>query len=383
MTDKIKNLISIAENIDIKNLNLKIINKNIDILTDLYKDLKSINNGLNINSSTNPYIKLNESDPNHELVLKYVESYLSIADSKKLSEVVKNFNKVIMMSYQNVNFFYIYNSDEQLEKDLDLIYLMLRITFILSQYVNPNDDITRDIVWIPIDTYRDFKYDIVNEQNLKSSQNKYEAFTVSGVTSGSNPRYTLISRYEEVVKLLLHELIHNFHLDGANYHNKLKSVINKFMKIKNNSNSKIKNYNYEYSIYESYTELLGTYLNLLFEDLDLDEKKLKEKLLGQIGAELIYSYNTIANLARLNNHESYTDFINSKSFLGKICIYEYYFVKALLYNNFVLEFPKDENEFVNMYTQINNIINKASEDKLLEDIFSVSRVQTNFRYTVN
>ena len=36
--------------------------------------------------------------------------------------------------------------------------------------------------------------------------------------------------HEEIDKLLIHELIHNLHLDGSNYHNELKQIINQYKK---------------------------------------------------------------------------------------------------------------------------------------------------------
>ena len=253
----------------------------------------------------------------------------------------------------------------------------------LNHFAIPNDTVSRIIIWIPIDSNRDFEHNTINDKNLKKSSEEYKGFTVSGVTFGSNPRYTIVTRYEEVEKLLLHELIHNFYLDGSNFHSNLKNIIKDYTKTKNNTQSQIKNYNYEYSIYESYTELLGTYLYLLFDNIELSESQIQNKLMGQICSEILYSYNTIANLAKLNNLNTWEQFINSQSFLGNICIYEYYYLKGLMYNNFLLLLPSNQDQFIKMYKEIINLIRNSSDDKLLKNIFDCSIPQSNFKYILN
>ena len=52
-----------------------------------------------------------------------------------------------------------------MEKDLDQIYQMIRITLILNKFVYPDDKIIRHIVWIPIDTSRDFEYKFIKNCN--------------------------------------------------------------------------------------------------------------------------------------------------------------------------------------------------------------------------
>ena len=203
------------------------------------------------------------------------------------------------------------------------------------------------------------------------------------------PKITIVTRYEEVEKLLIHELIHNYNLDGSEYHKKLTNVLNKYMEIKNN-----KNYHYEYSIYESYTELLSTYLYLLFVNIintntNTNTKILEEKLLGQIIIEIIYSYNLIANLIRMNGYKNYNEFIENKAFMGDICVYEYYYIKALLYNNYILEIgiasKHGYKKFDNIYMQIINVIeeNNIKDDILMQQIYINYKKINNFKYILH
>ena len=66
-----------------------------------------------------------------------------------------------------------------------------------------------------------------------------------------------------------------------------------------------------------------------------------------------------------------------KKFKGDICIYEYYYLKCLLYNNYELYICKTKEDFKNNYIKIMNIY---KEDILMEDIYNNYVKQTNFSY---
>ena len=92
--------------------------------------------------------------------------------------------------------------------------------------------------------------------------------------------------------------------------------------------------------------------------------------------EILYSYNTISNIIKLNNFTNYNDFIKEKTFIGDICFYEYYFLKALLYNNLILTKIGNQDDYIKLYEKI-IIINN---DNLLQEIFNKSIKQNNFSY---
>jgi uncharacterized LabA/DUF88 family protein len=156
-------------------------------------------------------------------------------------------------------------------------------------------------------------------------------------------------------------------------------VITKYKKTKGH------NYDYEYSIYESYTELLSSYYNIIFFNINLQNylNNIENKIKSQIILELLYSYNTVANLIKINGYKSYEEFLKKEHFSGDICIYEYYYLKALMYNKFPLVIlsvnsdSKTSNIFFQLYE---NIIKMERKDKLLREICNNHVKQINFSY---
>ena len=147
---------------------------------------------------------------------------------------------------------------------------MFKIFLCLQNFYKPSKDEykNRIVIWFPIDSKRDFYFDKINEDTLLYSKKKFGAFVASGLTTINNnffypirnlSRITIITRYEEIEKLLIHELIHNFNMDGNEYLTDLNSIITKYNSIKPNNN-----YTYDFSIFESYVELSSTYFYLIF-----------------------------------------------------------------------------------------------------------------------
>ena len=372
--ENIKNIKYLVEKINLNNLNIKIIKKNIIYLIKIFYKIKNIWNSLEnfnyqksiINKKTNKYNKILDLIKN---------SYLMNYEIFKYN--ILNNNNLIKITFQNISVYY-FNSD--LFKDLEKIINLLKITVCLNKFYLENDKIKRIIIWIPINKNRDFKFNSLNKETLLKSEKNFEAFTVSGITfSNRNKKYTIITRYEEIEKLLLHELVHNFNMDGANYHKDMHEIINNYNLIK-----PINNYNYEYSIYESYAELLGTYLFLIFKNININNfDDLYTKFYSQIIIEVIYSYNTIVNLAILNKIKSYEEFIKNNTFNGNICIYEYYYLKSLLYNNFEIKIVYTYDDFISIYKNIIKCLENQKNNLLLKDIFLNSVNQINFKYIIN
>jgi hypothetical protein len=389
----IDELEDLTNQIDLTNININQIKSNVNKLSSIYMELKIIWDSINVNKiKYKIYTKTNCKYNKIKSLL--VSSFLSTNPNVKKSII--NLAFLHCLKYSNIKFYWLGNTGSIDTNTYDYILAleMMKIIISLARYRYPNitDSIKRIIIWIPINKQRNFKYDQITQTNLKKSEDKFEAFVASGVTFGDNPRITIVTRYEEVEKLLAHELIHNFHFDGSNYHDQLASVINEYKLVKNNNknnpNSDLKkNYDYEYSIYESYTELLSTYFYLLFKNIsdNISYKQIQTKLQGQIIVELLYSYNLISNLASLNGYKSYEDFKNTLVFEGNICGFEYYFLKGLMYNNYELTIGMGLEDFKNIYQQIIKIVEKikASDDILLNQIYQNKKNQKNFKYQIH
>ena len=380
--NKIKNLINM---IDLKKINTQVIKNNSQKLLCIYNNLNKL--WTEIDENNIHYGIYGETTNEYILQIQILnENFLS--SNPIIKNIIEETKFIHCLSFDNIYFYWLSNIGEKklLDPDYLLSFNMFKITLCLNLYkYNCSDKIQRKIIWIPINKKRDFKYNKISKINLKKTTENFEAFVASGVTFGQEPRVTVVSRYEEVEKLLIHELIHNYNIDGSKYHNKLKNILNEYKIVKNNNLSKNKNYHYEFSIYESYTELLSTYFYLLFENIRINGKLNLNKLMGQIIIELIYSYNLISNLIDINGYTNYNDFRDKLFFSGEICKYEYYYIKALMYNNWDLELGNNFKDFECIYSNIINMIKKNQniDDTLMEEIYNNHVSHTNFKYQIH
>lgn len=351
--DNINIIEHLINKIDLRNINYKLIKNNIDHLYKIFVKIKS-----HYNYKHYDYIHEKNRD-----IINILYTYTS--QYTLLNKYINNIN-IIKLVDKNISFYYVGNN---INSDSDKLQSLFNITISLAKYANfynKNKEIV--IIWLPVDIKRDFKYDKIDDKTLKYTQDMYKAFTASGCTFDKNgKRYTIISRYEEIEKLLLHELIHNFYLDYSNINH---SCMKEYHDIKSGMDC----YDYDYSMYESYTELLSTYYSIIFRNIHLVKKEdVINRLETEILCELLYSYNTIANLIRINGYKNYNDFMDKKSFIGNICVYEYYYLKGLLYNNFLLT-----DNVKDIYNNIVKIIDY--NDSLLQDVYNNMIIQYNYRY---
>jgi len=334
----------------IKYINIQIINKNIKILEKIHNQIKPI-----YNSIDKSLFKIESND--YIFVIHQIQK-TQLYDLKKFRHYVDSIKNITKISYKNITMYitdnkYIINAKE-----------MLKIAYTFAKFKNINNNII--IYWFPIDKKRDFDFNEINDENLKESINNFNAFSTSGSTTGN---LTIITRLEEATKLLLHELIHNYNIDGSNYHEQLLQVINNYENTKNSNN-----YKYEFCMYESYTELLSSYFSIIFRNINNID--IHNRIETEIFIEILYSYNTVCNIIKLNGYTSIDNFIKNGYFKGNICFYEYYYLKALMYNNFVIKFGINIYDFMNIYNKIMQI----KPDMLLKQIFNNSYKQKNFKY---
>lgn len=372
--NKLLNIEELISKINLSNINYKIIKINVEYLTEIFIKIQKI--WKKIPNNINSYSFVNSLDIEYKQIYSYITTS-PMNKYDKFSKYIDFANIMVKFEHKNIKFYYICQSKTELNNDLTKIINLFKIGITLEEYFKTNTTKKQLlIIWIPILAHRDFQSDIINLKNLTNTTNNFQAFSVSGVSFSNNmSNVTIITRYEEISKLLIHELMHNLKIDGTKHHNYLLNTLVRYKKLK-----PIGNFHYDYSIYESYAELTGTYLTMLFINIDLCANKIHDKLFAQILIEIIYSYNTVANLIKINKYQSISEFNNKKIFAGDICVYEYYYIKALLYNNFKLTIPNDIVSTELMYNDIINI--SLINDKFLAEIFNNSCEQTNFAYSI-
>lgn len=377
---QIKNLIN---SIDLKKINYRLIKANINKLFNIYIKLKKY--WKQINSFDIKYNVMTKNDDNTYNQIMNIVSDNFLSNNPQIKKILNKTKYIHSLNYSNIYFYWLSESEKKdlSSKDYVLAMDMFKIELCLNLYkFDEKDKIKRYVIWIPINKKRNFFSNNISRTNLNRAQENFEAFVASGVTFGSIPRITIITRYEEVEKLLIHELIHNYGIDGSGFHNQMNGVLAEYVKVKNNGN-----YHYEYSIYESYTEMLSTYFYLLFMNIKsgLDDNELKNKLMAQILLEIIYSYNLICNLINLNGYLTYDEFRSKMTFGGEICKYEYYYIKGLMYNNWELKFGNKLEDFVDIYTSIISMIKniKNADDKMMREIYSKHIKQKNYKYQIH
>lgn len=203
-------------------------------------------------------------------------------------------------------------------------------------------------------------YDIFFYQLKKKSS----AFSVGGVTYRTNKKI-LLTKKEELVKLMFHELIHYIGLD------------HEILNIKNYFNLSVNRNNFNLS--EAYTELISVILNTGHETLHIishESTKLNKYELFNylLKYELNYSLYLTSNVLKFYGYDNntYVDFfkgIGEKKYCP-IYIWEYVILKTQLFlnlgdllnitkNDFRIT-PKNKNEIADLMKIDNNLINKLA-----------------------
>lgn len=392
----------IVQNLNLKYLNFDLIKSNVDFLFLIFTKIKIEYKKIEKKIETLQIERIKIYSIDNLSIGSLYNKIINQLKKLNFSNNIKNsiFSSIKYINKLEYNNMYLYwfdldddNSNIKIAMNLFKIFVSLN-----EFYKSTKKYDERIIIWLPINAQRQFEFEQINLLTLKNSKKKFGAFIPSGLTFDQNnfisnnktnfdvninSKITIISRYEEIEKLLIHELIHNLNMDGNAYYDDLKNIIFQYKSIK-----PANNFDYEYSIFESYTELSSTYLYLIYKNinLNLNDIEIKNKFFGQILVEIIYSHNIIANLIKLNGYSNYKEFESNQIFKGDICFYEYYYIKALLYNNFLYKFGYNLSDFICIYNNINLIIkkNKKYSNKLMEEIYFYSKKKsTNFKYQIN
>lgn len=247
----------------------------------------------------------------------------------------------IKFENKNLLFYVFYNKKKNFELHetcKELICICNYFYYYMKKVFGKNKKI--NLIWVPLMICRDFFYDKNSnsiQNDINESENNFQAFSVSGKTFSNfrkkNNYCSIITRLEEIHKLCIHELLHQTKLDYSF------SIKQDTLKLYETIKPKC-NHHYYYSLIESYTELSSTYYNIMFQIYfifwkdNFSYKKFKKIFKYCICLEIIYSTCIVLSLIKMNNYKSVSEFNMCPCFTGNISIYEYYYIKWLLFFSF-------------------------------------------------
>lgn len=281
-------------------LNYSQLFNNQNIKNSIY--LKNIYNYFNENYSNNiPNIK--------KLNTKIKKININI-DNKFISKTIINNiyklkNKCILnfkIKDNNINIT-IFHNEKNLDKFINALIIYIKLMYNLC---NCNKDIN-------------FTYYLTNSKKNVSNisiQKRNHIFTVNEINSGlSYNNNIIIWRKEEILKVTLHELIHNMNLD---YRDENKDIIDYYNTIYNLNSSNM-------NTFEAYTDFWAIIINAFLVSKLLNENYnyFKDILSIEISF-ILYQAKKILYLSRINNK----DIININKNTN---VFSYYIIKSSMF----------------------------------------------------
>jgi hypothetical protein len=267
------------------------------------------------------YIKYNKidiiSDPVYESMYKSIllSSYMPFMPDPIKDEIKKK--TYYELKYCNITYI---TTDNTSLTNLNILKRIITLNKILNFNNTKN----------PIIIY-------INCPNKKILPDNGEYIDVNNVNSGySTNTYSVVFREEECLKVLVHELLHQFETDcGFDCHVKPKFSYNN-----------INGMSRQLLLNESLVETLATILNIIFVLIEHNKLNI-DTLVGMIIEETNYVIHQSCKILRHYNHTNYDAFIQTNIITGASII-EYYIYKALLLLNI--------NKFVEFLTKDNRNI---------------------------
>ena len=215
-----------------------------------------------------------------------------------------------------------------------------------------------------------------NKGNIKVEHYKTQNIN-SAVTDSQD---IIIYRKEELLKSILHELVHYHNMDCKDFPYKIVNSITSNHQVSQNN---------KYHISESITELLTTLFNSAFiqkyQEKSLDTKikhynsiLLKEMIHTSIQSAKIIKYLSYLNMedfCKMNKNKNYQ---NLPVLHQDSCVFSYYILKLYLFNNL--------HKFINKFRNYDDklIINSNNESyKYLHNLFENSRKNNDLHKYIN
>lgn len=197
--------------------------------------------------------------------------------------------------------------------------------------------------------------------SIKDLQKESKSFCASGVTNSIN-KYIVLTKKEEIIKLLFHELCHYAHLDYVLLDHPLTNnwSINK-----------------ELNTSEAYTEFMSIILNSIYQTLHL-KTNFNKTLIDILNYEITYSLYLTTNILRFfkYNKSNYQTFFNNTGHNcdSPIATWEYIFLRTgLLVNlqkvlNSLDNFTLNNNKIIPLMNFDTDLLNKYFDIKSIDNV---------------
>lgn len=255
---------------------------------------------------------------------------------------------------ENYAFYFFHKNFSASSKEARVLLRLLLISFYFLERKKESSTKNNEMViyWIPLRIKRDFNFDYPREKkilNIEASKRNFRAFCTSGLnftrrntkSNDKNKDVSIVTRVEEIEKLLIHELIHNIKLDKRDILSG--EMYSHFNKIKKNNY-----YGSKIMLIEIFTEWASTLYFVVFfiffkknsaqhKDLWLETRAEKEFGLAEFTRlfqnvykdEVKFSLDTVFHLIGLNGYKDIQTFNKEKYFYGQYPFFEYYFMKTM------------------------------------------------------
>jgi hypothetical protein len=290
---------------------------------------------------------------------------------------------------EKFSFYFFHKNFSSSSREASILQRLLLISLYFMKRKKGGSTRNNDMViyWIPTRIKRDFNFKYPIEKkilNIETSKTNFGAFSTSGLNftlkkdtndsqyissnapcaldsqyissnargvldslnnKSNNKDVSIITRLEEVEKLLIHELIHNIKLDK-------RDIINREMYSRFNQMKKKNYFGSEIMLVEVFTEWACTLYFLVFfiffennfwrnrnlnlnflgaphkkDNLGFAEFRQRFKRLHE--QEVKYSIDTVFFLLDLNGYRDVKTFNKEKYFYGRYPFYEYYYMKTM------------------------------------------------------
>jgi len=261
---------------------------------------------------------------------------------------------------------YLINGNDQLDLFLPTDYQFTELNEICEIFA-----IMKTIAKQYTDNPPDIKMTIVYSKQKKYFPDKKEVFCGDNVNSGlSLPgNYVYCWRKEELIKVVIHELIHFFRFDQSLHHMDSSKII-------------IGNIDGIDRINESYTETLTMIILCMYQSIrqnkELNETEIMMGIIDKLKNEIMFSMFQTAKIISIAGGGNWSDFVDKKITIEQVTsVRSYYIIKMILLSNI--------SQFIKLFESNLLVDNNSGEKfhKLVNDSFDLFNKSKYFVETID